>query len=597
MAYNIDTNVEVITKLYRAMQAKLYGYLVTATLDAAKNEWNIKRANIIMEQIRGELEALHADVSKIDNAQLPRAFDAGSQQAVDALDKIGATVKSLPDDWLKMNTATIESLARDMAGQRGLFLGTIPGKNGKPYPGSVLRGVDDYLRTLQTNTLIEGAAIGRGSRASGGALRTSAVEALKQNQALQNLTQQIDKACGVAYLNDEGKEVAYHSLEFYGQMAARTGNARMLEEGNVAAQQELGCELFEVSKHGTLCYICRPFEGKVFRYANATSQDALKYPTCPREVPFHPNCMHSRQPWVVEIFGDAIPTEEEMKVLSSSNADLYQHMTDQPQGRMLMKAAKQGYSSDKNFFKDLNAMKKRMPGASDEEILKAQRDLRGPRWKMKGIEKRRLEATQMMLDNPGMTYPQAIGKVTQKYMRDTEQRIVENSRNRSIKKIENDIKKLNIEHSYIIDNEGIVLFHSIGDKNIVNTGLDQLHKKNIIEPYSLIQIHNHPLKTFASKYDVMHGINYKLKEVRIIINNERHVVSPINGAWPTGGEFLDIFNFVEKSKISEVNNELKYKNLPDKKRSGITNIEISKRIWKNKKITSIVNYTIEELKL
>jgi hypothetical protein len=37
---------------------------------------------------------------------------------------------------------------------------------------------------------------------------------------------------------------------------------------------------------------------------------------------------------------------------------------------------------------------------------------------MKGIEARRLEATQMMLENPGMSYQSAIGKVTQKYLRD-----------------------------------------------------------------------------------------------------------------------------------------------------------------------------------
>jgi hypothetical protein len=84
----------------------------------------------------------------------------------------------------------------------------------------------------------------------------------------------------------------------------------------------------------------------------------------------------------------------------------------------LMKAAKQGYATENEWFKDLNALKKSKKGASEEEILKAQRDLKGKRWRMKGIEKRRLEATAMMLENPGMSYPQAIGKVTAKFMKD-----------------------------------------------------------------------------------------------------------------------------------------------------------------------------------
>jgi hypothetical protein len=414
----MDTNVETLTRLYRQIQQGLYEQLVNASIDAANNEWTIKRANIMLEQIRQELEKLHADVTQLEGDMSVQAFKEGGYQAQKSLEKMGESIKTLPSDWVKLNTKTIESLARDMAGQRGLFLGVIPGKNGKPYPGSILRGVDDFLRTLQNNTLIDSAALGRSSRQSGAALRNSAVEALKQNQALQNLSQEIDRACGVAYLNSEGKEVAYHSLEFYGQMSARTGQARMLEEGNIAAQQNLGVELFEVSIHGTLCYVCRPFEGKVFRYDFAQSPDAMKYPLCPREIPFHPNCMHSRQPWVVEIFGDKIPSEDEMNILNSSNKDLYQHMADEPQGRMLMKAARQGYATENGYYKDLNALKKRMKGKSDEDILKAQRDLKGPRWKMKGIEARRLEATQMMLENPGMSYQSAIGKVTQKYLRD-----------------------------------------------------------------------------------------------------------------------------------------------------------------------------------
>jgi hypothetical protein len=159
----------------------------------------------------------------------------------------------------------------------------------------------------------------------------------------------------------------------------------LIRAADANAKRSMYVDLFQVCTHGSLCYICRPFEGMVFKYPWATSTDSLKYPLCPRELPFHFICTHSKSPYVIDYNGDKIPTQEEMKLLSGSNEDLYKHMIKTDKGNLLVQASKQGFLNEYHWNNEFRKLIQLMNGKSDEEILEASKLLRGQEWRKKNF--------------------------------------------------------------------------------------------------------------------------------------------------------------------------------------------------------------------
>jgi hypothetical protein len=90
-----------------------------------------------------------------------------------------------------------------------------------------------------------------------------------------------------------------YQMKKYAEMVGRT----TLRDAQTAATLDL-CrqydnDLVEVSSHGTICDICKPFEGNVYSLSGMDPD----YPKLEMETPFHPNCEHSLLPTSVEAIG------------------------------------------------------------------------------------------------------------------------------------------------------------------------------------------------------------------------------------------------------------------------------------------------------
>lgn len=84
----------------------------------------------------------------------------------------------------------------------------------------------------------------------------------------------------------------------YANMVART-RLRVIQTDAVKNMvEEFETDLIEISKHKTICDICKVFEGKVFSISGNTPG----YPTLPQNgwPPYHPNCEHHAMPTSVE---------------------------------------------------------------------------------------------------------------------------------------------------------------------------------------------------------------------------------------------------------------------------------------------------------
>jgi hypothetical protein len=83
----------------------------------------------------------------------------------------------------------------------------------------------------------------------------------------------------------------YH-MKKYADLVARTA----LREAQTAATLDLCHEyendLVEVSDHGTICDICKPYEGQVYSISGMNPD----YPMLDDDPPWHPNCEHSLLP-------------------------------------------------------------------------------------------------------------------------------------------------------------------------------------------------------------------------------------------------------------------------------------------------------------
>lgn len=115
---------------------------------------------------------------------------------------------------------------------------------------------------------------------------------------------------------------ARHNIKEYSRMAVRTAEMRAMLMGEGAARQALGETLVKISKHGTACPLCVPFEGKVVIddvYSGGTLANSKdKYERVPKSLRGpgmflseamkqgwgHPNCRHGVGTFYIELLDD-----------------------------------------------------------------------------------------------------------------------------------------------------------------------------------------------------------------------------------------------------------------------------------------------------
>lgn len=89
-----------------------------------------------------------------------------------------------------------------------------------------------------------------------------------------------------------------HKISNYARMAIRTASTRAYLQGNGEFRKKIGETLVILSKHGTACELCQPWEGKVLIddvYSGGTKKDG-KYPllsSAMKQGLYHPNCRHA----------------------------------------------------------------------------------------------------------------------------------------------------------------------------------------------------------------------------------------------------------------------------------------------------------------
>ena len=409
MAPNWDAMAEEQDAHYLRVQADLLKTLRDATLGEG---WSRERAELLYRQVWAKLRGLQAQVSPAQLQQITRAYQMGQHAARQALMQLRLPLQeAIPAAFSSVNFRAVHALASDVVASQSRVLGLTGFQ-----PGSILRDVHDYLWEITRQEVGTGIGVGRGAEDIGRLIRgdyapgsgeySGLLAQLKAGGKLQDFSSLPDNV--VAAVSDHLNQMAGFvdrggntwSLHRYSMMAARTGSQRAYVAGQVNAMQEHGITLVEVSSHGTLCPICRPWEGTV-----GTMGDVEKagYPRLDNRCPFHPNCLHILNPWMKGL-NDAGPAPKE--IWNASPAALRKQMQETEHGRTLLDFAGRGFTSEhevKGFIAD---------GVAPSEV-------KGPRWHDPGIEKRRLAATEELLKTGNTrTYTQAMASQTGQRMRD-----------------------------------------------------------------------------------------------------------------------------------------------------------------------------------
>lgn len=91
------------------------------------------------------------------------------------------------------------------------------------------------------------------------------------------------------FININGRN---YNLITYARNIARTRLREVQSEATKNMCEQFGCDLIEISSHGTECLICLEFEGNTYSIGGKTPG----YPLLPGWPPYHNQCMHSASP-------------------------------------------------------------------------------------------------------------------------------------------------------------------------------------------------------------------------------------------------------------------------------------------------------------
>ena len=375
-----DKSLTVLAGLYEQIDFMLHDRLI----EAARGGYDALRCEDLIAQLNAEVSLLKRTMQTTQTTTARQAYLTGARNAAERIQRLGvmpAALNTLP-------VVPLASLAADIAGQ------TVPVVN------FILRETNDWLRKLGSGAIAKSLGIGDSAYATGKAIREGALLQIRNGVPIQELAQDINNTVGVKY-----RDGSIHSLQAYGQMAARTGIIRSNAAGHTAEMQTSGIHVVMIPLNGSICYVCAPYEGTY--WALDAEGEAMGYP------PFsdftdgisHPNCTHLSVSPVVfpDPESDNIPGED---LLGMSKSELMaQYKEAQPE---LFAASKHGFanaSQYERYKRDVGEAK----GISES-------DLRGPRYRYSGIESRRLAATADCLQTPGLSYSESMQKQTEAFM-------------------------------------------------------------------------------------------------------------------------------------------------------------------------------------
>lgn len=392
---------EALVAVYGQLDAWLHAQLRDATRSALYGRFSYQRMALVQQGILKRIQRDHGILTRREVTAVTQWFEEQSRLTETQLSEIAQKhgVPFTPRDtaqWIETNEHAIATIAEDLANRRAQFLGIIPNASTGMY-GGVLRQIDDYLRTIAAGELPKALLGVQGTYQTGMAIREQGINLLRNKTALQHLAKELDGCLGVVY-----RDGTRHSLHAYGQMAARTGLARAKTEASYTRMNDAGIPCFQVSSHGSLCPVCRPYEGTV--WALNVAGEALGYRRCPVTWPRHPHCGHSCMPYDPRYMKGAARFPDELVGADTAahREWMQEHHPD------LMGAAKQGFATEHQWNEAISGL---------PDVAKDQ--LRGPRWRYAGIESRRMNATAEMLQSKGLAYKEAMSRQTQQFMRST----------------------------------------------------------------------------------------------------------------------------------------------------------------------------------
>ena len=95
----------------------------------------------------------------------------------------------------------------------------------------------------------------------------------------------------------------------------------------------------------------------------------------------------------------------------------------------------------------------------------------------------------------------------------------------SLRSLESGIRNLPVEHSYILDANGNILEHNVGDVNRVEGDWAKYADKNVTIT------HNHPEDVSFSDADIITAINVNAKEIRATANGHTYSLKRPKNGW------------------------------------------------------------------
>lgn len=105
---------------------------------------------------------------------------------------------------------------------------------------------------------------------------------------IEKLIDYVDENQTIAVETKKGK-VIHYDPKYYADMVLRTVFREIQTMGTLAAADEVGSDLVQVSIHNTACPVCIPFEGKIYSINGKNPA----FPPLDDSPPYHPNCLHS----------------------------------------------------------------------------------------------------------------------------------------------------------------------------------------------------------------------------------------------------------------------------------------------------------------
>lgn len=79
-----------------------------------------------------------------------------------------------------------------------------------------------------------------------------------------------------------------YRLDKYSEMVARTVSREAYTHGKIQHALKYDFDVVQISSHGTVCDVCKQYEGRMFSLTGKTAG----YPVLDARPPFHPNCQH-----------------------------------------------------------------------------------------------------------------------------------------------------------------------------------------------------------------------------------------------------------------------------------------------------------------